>query len=294
MKKKRSLRILMSRMKGRSTGLLGLLLLIAVLLVACGGGTGSEDAAGTATADAAANGAETTEPVTLIVSAAASLRDSLESLTPQFEQENPGITVTYNYGASGSLQKQIEQGAPADVFLSAGQKQMDALIESGHIEAEQSLNLLKNSLVVIVPADAKVVPESLNLLEDADTGIGMIAVGEPEVVPAGMYAKESLEHEQLWDKLYSKMVFTKDVTQVLTYIESGNADAGFVYLSDAKSSTKVKTAFAIDDSYHRPIVYPAGMVAETKHREAAQAFMQFIRGTAASDIFTEHGFTVAE
>ncbi|WMT39804.1 molybdate ABC transporter substrate-binding protein [Paenibacillus sp. D2_2] len=272
----------------RLFGWLGSLLLCAVLLVSC-------STAGSTSTNAPGSGADATgkvEPVTLIVSAAASLKDSLEELTPQFEQEHQGVTVVYNYGASGSLQKQIEQGAPADIFLSAGQKQMNALIESGHIAAEQSFNLLKNSLVVIVPDDAKIIPDNLNGLASAD--IKTLALGEPEVVPAGMYAKESLEHEQLWDQLSAKMVFTKDVTQVLTYIESGNADAGLVYLSDAKSSQKVKTAFTVDDSYHQPIVYPAGIVSATKHKAEAEAFLQFLRETDAREIFVKHGFVLAE
>ncbi|GAA0384224.1 molybdate ABC transporter substrate-binding protein [Paenibacillus motobuensis] len=274
--------------KGRLLGWLGLLLLSALLLVSC-------SSPGSATTNNSGSGAGergSTEPVTLIVSAAASLKDSLDELTPQFEQEHKGITVVYNYGASGSLQKQIEQGAPADIFLSAGQKQMNALIESGHITEKQSFNLLKNSLVVIVPDDAEAVPENLSGLEHE--GIKTIALGEPEVVPAGMYAKESLEHGQLWDKLSSKMVFTKDVTQVLTYIESGNADAGLVYLSDAKSSNKVKTAFAVEDSYHQPIVYPAGIVAATKHKEEAEFFLQFLQGASARDTFVKYGFVLAE
>jgi len=274
--------------KAQLFGWLGSLLLCAVLLVSC-------STTGSTSADTPESGADASgkaEPVTLIVSAAASLKDSLEELTPQFEQEHQGVTVVYNYGASGSLQKQIEQGAPADIFLSAGQKQMNALIESGHIVPEQSFNLLKNSLVIIVPDDTKIIPDNLNGLASAD--IKTIALGEPEVVPAGMYAKESLEHEQLWDQLSPKMVFTKDVTQVLTYIESGNADAGLVYLSDAKSSKKVKTAFIVEDSYHQPIVYPAGVVAATKHEENAKAFLEFLRETDARDIFVKHGFILAE
>lgn len=274
--------------KGRLFGWLGLLLLSAVLLASCS----SPDTGSTNNSGSGAGERGSKEPVTLIVSAAASLKDSLDELTPQFEQEHQGITVVYNYGASGSLQKQIEQGAPADIFLSAGQKQMNALIESGHINEKQSFNLLKNSLVVIVPDDAEAVPENLSGLEH--DGIKTIALGEPEVVPAGMYAKESLEHEKLWDKLTSKMVFTKDVTQVLTYIESGNADAGLVYLSDAKSSNKVKTAFTVEDSYHQPIVYPAGIVAATKHKEEAESLLQFLQGASARDTFVKHGFVLAE
>ncbi|MEK4509625.1 molybdate ABC transporter substrate-binding protein [Paenibacillus sp. FSL K6-2524] len=261
-----------------------LILMFGLLITACGK---SEKATVNSTV-------EPTEQntITLTVSAAASLKDSLEELTPIFEDLNPSIKLVYNFGASGSLQKQIEQGAPVDLFLSAGKKQMDALIDKKLVLADQSVSLLLNSLVLIVKSDAEGIPDQLETLKDV--AIHNIAVGEPEVVPAGTYARETLESEGLWEELQPKMVFTKDVSQVLTYVESGNADAGFVYLTDALLSDKVKMAFQIDASKHKSILYPAGIIAETKHNGEAEQLLQFLQSKEAQDVFVKYGFTIPE
>ncbi|RUT46412.1 molybdate ABC transporter substrate-binding protein [Paenibacillus anaericanus] len=261
-----------------------LILMFGLLITACGK---SEEATVNSTV-------EPTEQntITLTVSAAASLKDSLEELTPIFEDLNPSIKLVYNFGASGSLQKQIEQGAPVDLFLSAGKKQMDALIDKKLVLADQSISLLLNSLVLIVKSDAEGIPDQLENLKDV--AIHNIAVGEPEVVPAGTYARETLESEGLWEELQPKMVFTKDVSQVLTYVESGNADAGFVYLTDALLSDKVKMAFQIDASKHKSILYPAGIIAETKHNGEAEQLLQFLQSKEAQDVFVKYGFTIPE
>lgn len=261
-----------------------LILMFGLLITACGK---SEEATVNSTV-------EPTEQntITLTVSAAASLKDSLEELTPIFEDLNPSIKLVYNFGASGSLQKQIEQGAPVDLFLSAGKKQMDALIDKKLVLADQSVSLLLNSLVLIVKSDAEGIPDQLENLKDV--AIHNIAVGEPEVVPAGTYARETLESEGLWEELQPKMVFTKDVSQVLTYVESGNADAGFVYLTDALLSDKVKMAFQIDASKHKSILYPAGIIAETKHNGEAEQLLQFLQSKEAQDVFVKYGFTIPE
>ncbi|MEF2966909.1 molybdate ABC transporter substrate-binding protein [Paenibacillus sp. M1] len=286
---------------------LPMLLLLAVALSACG--SAADNAATNAADNAAANAANNavaenggagnqqadTDPqsqVELTISAAASLKDSLEEITAAYEKEHENVKLTMNFGASGTLQKQIEQGAPADLFLSAGQKQMTALIDGNFVTADSKIDLLRNRLVLIVPSDAATVPESMDALKDA--GFAQIAVGEPEVVPAGTYTKESLENEQLWDVLQPKMVLAKDVTQVLTYVESGNADAGFVYESDAKLSDKVKTALVVDEASHSPIIYPAGIVAATKHSDETAEFLQYLQTAEARDVFVNHGFTVTE
>lgn len=261
-----------------------LILLLLILVTAC-----SKGQEGT--------GNKTTTPdkqstVTLTISAAASLKDSMEELTPIFEEANPGIKLVFNFGASGSLQKQIEQGAPVDFFLSAGQKQMDALIENNLVARDQSIPLLLNSLVLIVKSDAEGIPDNLEGLKDSV--IHNIAVGEPEVVPAGTYTRETLQHEGLWEELQPKMVFTKDVSQVLTYVESGNADAGFVYLTDAMTSDKIKMAFKIDAVTHKKILYPAGIIADTKYPTEAKALLQFLQSNEAKDVFVKYGFTIPE
>ncbi|WP_410769868.1 molybdate ABC transporter substrate-binding protein [Fontibacillus sp. BL9] len=270
--------------------LFGLLMLVGILS-ACGSAGNNSASAANGNTDQRV-GAEPQSPVTLTISAAASLKDSMEEISSLYKNEHENVTLTMNFGASGSLQKQIEQGAPADLFLSAGQKQMNALIDGKFVNADSKIDLLKNRLVLIVPSDAAAVPKDLAALQD--NGFGKIAMGEPEVVPAGSYTKESLENAQLWDALQPKMVFAKDVTQVLTYVESGNADAGFVYESDAKLSDKVNTALVVDEKSHAPIVYPAGIVTATKHPEEADQFLKFLQTAEARDVFASHGFTVTE
>ncbi len=270
---------------------IGLLLLVGILS-ACGNAGNSTENTNHSNNNNQQVSVEPKSSVTLTISAAASLKDSLEEIASLYEQEHKNVKLIMNFGASGSLQKQIEQGAPADLFLSAGQKQMTALIDGQFVTADSKIELLHNRLVLIVPSDATVIPESLETLKEE--GFSKIAVGEPEVVPAGSYSKESLENGQLWDTLQPKMVFAKDVTQVLTYVESGNADAGFVYESDAKLSGKVKTALVVDEESHAPIVYPAGIVMATKYPDDADQFLNFLQTAAARDIFVNHGFTVTD
>ncbi|GIP55131.1 molybdate ABC transporter substrate-binding protein [Paenibacillus vini] len=270
--------------------LIGTLLLIAILSGCANANAGNKAETSSNSKQTSSNNPKSS--VTLTISAAASLKESMEEIAALYEAEHENIKLTMNFGASGSLQKQIEQGAPADLFLSAGQKQMTALIDGKFVNADSKVDLLRNRLVLIVPSDASVVPVSLEVLQEKD--FGMIALGEPEVVPAGSYTKEALENGQLWTMLQPKMVFAKDVTQVLTYVESGNADAGFVYESDAKLTSKVKTALVLDEKSHTPILYPAGIVAATKYPDEADQFLEFLQSAAASDVFRNYGFSVAE
>lgn len=263
-----------------------ILLVVIGLLTSCG--VPSDKSA----TQEAGSGSETTANVTLTISAAASLKESLEEIAPLFEKEQQNIRLTLNFGASGSLQKQIEQGAPVDLFLSAGQKQMTALMDKGLIKPESKTDLLRNRLVLVRPADAT--GELASLTDLKKTEFGTIALGEPEVVPAGAYTKEALEHTGLWEALSSKMIFAKDVTQVLTYVESGNVDAGFVYESDAKGSSNIQIGLVVDEESHAPILYPAGVVAASEHQEEAGQFLQFLQSREARQVFVDHGFTVPE
>ncbi|WP_435921885.1 molybdate ABC transporter substrate-binding protein [Paenibacillus sp. DYY-L-2] len=275
-----------------SNWLIPALLVLALVVSGCGNSGNSAVSGNNQTAPQDNQSLKQGNPVTLTISAAASLKESMEEIASLYEKEHENIKLTMNFGASGSLQKQIEQGAPADLFVSAGQKQMNALIEGKYVTEDSKIDLLRNQLVLVVPSDADAVPGSLDDL--SQSGFDKIALGEPEVVPAGSYTKESLEHEQLWEPLQPKMVFAKDVTQVLTYVESGNADAGFVYESDAKLSSKVKTAFVIDEASHAPIVYPAGIIAATKYSDDAKEFLAFLQTPAAREIFLKNGFTASE
>ncbi|WP_010493273.1 molybdate ABC transporter substrate-binding protein [Paenibacillus elgii] len=246
-------------------------------------------------ADAPKAGQETkqaapAEKVELTVSAAASLTDALKEIQTTYESKNAGIKLNFNFGASGALQQQIEQGAPADVFLSAAAKNMKALVDKQLVDAAQQKNLLVNELVVVVPEGGQAQVGTVGDL--AKPEVKHVAIGEPESVPAGGYAKEALTNTKQWDALQPKLVMAKDVRQVLTYVESGNAEAGFVYKTDALTSKKVKIAFNVDPKTYKPVEYPAGIVKATKHAKEAEAFYTYLQSKEAADVFTKYGFTI--
>jgi|GEM_PF-50890 len=223
----------------------------------------------------------------LLVSAAASLTDAMNELTKVYNAEQKDVKITYNFGSSGSLQTQIEQGAPADIFISAATKQMNALDDKGLIIKDTKKNLLKNRMVLVVPKDSSKIKEFSDL-----TSAKVIALGEPESVPAGKYGQELLTKLGLWDKISSKMVYAKDVRQVLAYVESGDADAGIVYRTDALISDQVKVAKLADESLHSPVVYPAAVIKGTKNEAAARDFVKFLNSGKADAVFDKYGFTV--
>ncbi|WP_090116091.1 MULTISPECIES: molybdate ABC transporter substrate-binding protein [unclassified Cohnella] len=249
----------------------------------------SESALPSALPSASGQASPTAEETELTVSAAASLTDALGELKALYENAHPNVTLSFNFGASGALQQQIEQGAPADLFLSAATKNMQALVDKGLMQEQR--DLLKNELVVVVPSDAQ---SAVAKLEDLSSdAVKKIAVGIPESVPAGGYAKDALTAAGLWDSLRAKLVQGKDVRQVLQYVETANADAGFVYKTDALSSDKVKVAFAVDPSQYKPIVYPVGVVKATKHAAAAESFYAYLQTPEAIAVFVKYGFSAA-
>jgi molybdate transport system substrate-binding protein len=225
----------------------------------------------------------------LTISAAASLKEALAETETAYKQSHANVDFRNNLGSSGTLATQIDQGAPADVFLSAAAKPMDELEAKGLIDAGTRRNLLRNSLVLIAPVDSQ--------LRDfqglAESSVRIIALGDPASVPAGQYGKQVLTSLHLFEKLNSKFVLAKDVRQVLTYVETGNADAGLVYASDAQASTKVRVVATASDSSHDPIVDPAAVVKGTHNEEAAREFVEYLSSPAARAIFVKHGFTIA-
>lgn len=233
---------------------------------------------------------DSTEEVELLISAAASLTESLSELQSLYEAEHPQVKLTFNYAASGTLQQQIEQGAPVDLFLSAGTKQMNVLLDKGLINESLTTNLVTNNLVLIVPKEDAVVVQRMDDLSK----LGDIAMGTPESVPAGKYAQQALAYHQLWDTLQSHLVLTKDVKQVLSYVETGNVDAGFVYKTDAALSDKVKVALTAEPESHDPIEYPIGVLKGSAHPDEAKAFYEFILSDQARQVFIKYGFTPME
>lgn len=226
---------------------------------------------------------------TLTISAAASLTDVMEEIKKLYEK-NSVHRLVMNYGSSGALQQQIEQGAPADVFISAAQRQMNELEEKELIFSESRIDLLENAVVLIAPVSGR-----SNELTDFHSltaaSIGILAIGEPESVPAGRYAKEVLNSLGIWDTVEGKLVLAKDVRQVLTYVETGNADAGIVYMTDATSSNQVVVITAAPGRSHTPVTYPAAIILSTSAHEAAADFMTFLQSAAAKELFEISGFT---
>lgn len=225
----------------------------------------------------------------LTVSAAASLTNALAETEAIYEHGHENIEFSNNFGSSGTLAAQIDQGAPVDIFISAAAKPMDDLAANGLIVTGTRRNLLRNTLVLIAPLDSK--------LRDfqglTDKSIRVIALGDPAGVPAGQYGKQTLLSFHLWEQLSAKFVLGKDVRQVLTYVETGNADAGLVYATDAQASGKVRVVATAPESAHEPIVYPAAVVKGSRNEDASRKFVEFLRSPTAQAIFVKHGFTIA-
>ena len=220
----------------------------------------------------------TTSPVvaqsntSLLISAAASLKEVLVEIQPLYQQSQPNVNINYNFGSSGTLQQQIEQGAPTDIFISAAKKQVDTLEQKGLLVTGSRNIIAKNRLVLIVPKNAVGI-NSFYSLKDAK--VKKIAIGEPRSVPAGQYAQQVLEKLKIWTEVKSKLVFANNVRQVLASVESGNADTGLVYATDAKISNRVKVVVTADEKYHSPIIYPLAVVKRSNNVNAAKEFAQF-------------------
>jgi molybdate transport system substrate-binding protein len=223
----------------------------------------------------------------LLVSAAASLKDALEEIKPLYQQSQPNTNINYNFGASGALQQQIEQGAPADIFISAAKKQVDALEEKGLLLSGTRSIIAKNRLVLIVPKNVVGITSLYNL---KDAKIKKIAIGEPRSVPAGQYAEQVLQKLKILPQVKSKLVYANNVRQVLASVESGNADAGLVYITDAKISDKVKIVVAADEKYHSPIIYPVAVLKSSKNPDAAKEFAKFLSSSQAKAVLQKYGF----
>jgi molybdate transport system substrate-binding protein len=193
-----------------------------------------------------------------------------------------------NYGSSGTLTQQIEQGAPVDLFLSAAAKPMDDIEQKGLLEPGTRANLLRNSLVLIAPKDSHIGDFS----GLANPNVRVIALGDPASVPAGQYGQQSLVALHLFDLIKPKLVLGKDVRQVLSYVQTGNADAGIVYATNALIAPQVRVVATAPENTHQPIVYPIAILKESRHKAEAIAFEEFLKGSTAKEIFEKHGFTV--
>ena len=229
----------------------------------------------------------------ILVAAAASLKNAYEDeLIPMFEEQYPGVTVEGTYDSSGKLQTQIEEGLEADVFMSAATKQMKALDEEGMIASDTIVNLLENKIVLIVPTGSDSKIDSFEKIGD----VASIALGDPESVPAGQYAKEALTNLNVWDSIQDKVSFGTNVTEVLNQVAAASADAGIVYATDAASKADQVTvvAEAPEGSLEKKVIYPVAVVKATAHEDAAKAFVDFLQTPEAIAVFESYGFVAAE
>jgi molybdate transport system substrate-binding protein len=225
----------------------------------------------------------------LMFSVAISMKDVVEELGRGFASARPGVKLLYNFGSSGELQKQIEAGAPVDLFISAAQRQMDELGKKGLIVAASRKVFARNLVTVIKPADSKVdLAKPADLL---DARVTKIVIGNPKTVPAGQYAEESLRALGLWERLQPRLVFAENVRQALDYVARGEVDAGVVYTTDAATrGLQVKEAFRPPDDTYRPVLYPAAVIAASKHGALAQAFLDLLTSRAGQATLGRFGF----
>jgi len=223
----------------------------------------------------------------LIISAAASLKDAFNEIARLHEQRT-GTKVRFNFGASGALQKQIEAGAPADIFASAGTKQMDELASRNLIVQSSRRDFAENVLVLIEPLNG------LPISSFADLGkpeVKKIAVGNPKTVPAGQYTEQTLTRLKLLPEIRPKLIYAEDVRQVLDYVTRGEVDAGIVYSSDAlMGGSQIKKVASAADDAHDPILYPIAVVSDSKRVEAAQKFIDLIFSQEGQSVLAKYGF----
>jgi molybdate transport system substrate-binding protein len=251
------------------------LLSLLTLLAGCAGRPGADHPA-----VAAKNAAHT-----VILFAAASTAETLNELREQFERDQHAV-VRASYGASSTLALEIAQGAPADVFVSASEEWADHLAAKGLVA--QRYPLLENQLALIMPARSKIRVSTLPDLLAPE--IRRIALGDPESAPAGIYARRALTKLDLWELLRHKVVSSVDVRQALAFVETGAAEAGIVYVTDAAISTKVIVVARFDIELSGPIHYPAVLLAHGRENPAARQFVDYLRSEAAAGVFRKHGF----
>lgn len=277
-------------MKKISVLLLAALLMVAALS-ACSSDTSTTETTAEETVEETAETVEETlEEQTILVAAAASLKNAYENeLIPLFEELYPNVTVEGTYDSSGKLQTQIEEGLAADVFMSAAVKQMNALIDEGYINEDSNVELLINKIVLVTPVDGNA---EISTFEDI-TKAESIVLGDPESVPAGQYGKEALTTLGLWEEVEPKLSLATNVTEVLNQVAAGSADCGIVYATDAASSEDVVVvAQAPEGSLATEVIYPVATLDASEHADAAKAFVEFLQSDDALAIFEKYGFTV--
>ena len=228
---------------------------------------------------------------TINVFAAASLSEVLKEIASAYERQT-GDKVVFNFGASSTLARQIEEGAPADIFFSADEAKMNALDAKGLIVKDTRKSRLSNSLVVVIAADSPLPIHSASDLAKAD--VRRIALADPKTVPAGIYAREYLEQAKLWSAVEKKVVPVDNVRAALSAVESGNVDAGIVYRTDARISKKVKVAYEVPAREGPAISYPMAVLKVTEKAAVARRFLDYLESDQAGRVFEKAGFIVRQ
>jgi len=224
----------------------------------------------------------------ILVGAAASLEPVMGDLQILYKEQNPKVKLAFTFGGSGTLEQQIREGAPLDVFFSAAEKQMDTLEKDELILEDTRVDLLENQIVLIVPKDSTLEITGFEDIRKAS----VIALGDPDSVPVGQYAKEIFDGLKITEEVFAKATFGKDVTEVLAWVSAGNAEAGVVYSTDAKLSEDIKIAAVASEESHSRVIYPAAVVKGSKSESAAKDFISFLGTKEAKEIFIEYGFKV--
>ena len=225
----------------------------------------------------------------LSVFAAISLKDALTEIGEAFAAENQ-VKVYYNFAASTTLQRQLEKGASGDVFISASPRQVVALETHGLLEAESRQNLLTNRLVLVSDEAAEISLETPTHLVVPE--ISRIAIGHPDIVPAGAYAKEALTHFGLWEALHPKLIFGTDVRATLAYVTAGNVDIAIVYKTDTTLTEHINVLYQLPPEAYTPIIYPAVVMKSSLRKQLAHRFITYLQSVESGEIFEKHGFTV--
>jgi molybdate transport system substrate-binding protein len=231
-----------------------------------------------------------TAVVTLNVSAAATLSKSLDEINALYESLNPGVIIVSNYASSGTLQTQIENGAPCDVFLSAATTQMDNLQAKGLLLANTRRDLLKNHLALVVLKDS-----TLGITSFADLAqprVKLIAIGDPASVPTGVYGVQEFKELGILDSVQSKFILGASTPQVLQYVDSGDVDAGIVFSTDALSDSKVTMVAVGSTSIDDAIIYPVAVIKSSKNASAASDYLSFLFSAKAKTVFERYGFSM--
>ncbi len=222
----------------------------------------------------------------IMIGAAASLKPVMEKLQTRYQEEHKNVSLVFHFAGSGTLEQQIRQGAPIDIVISASDQQLQSLSEDKLILETSEVQLVKNQVVLITPADSRLKITGFEEALKAST----IAIGDPASVPAGKYACEVFEYYHILEEAKEKSTYAKDVTEVLAWVGSGNAEAGVVYATDAARSNSITVAAVAPEESHSEVIYPAALIAGTKKEAIAGDFLAYLQTEEAKEIFYEYGF----